>query len=85
MSMSCADGDSEGGDAKAEHSEAARPALAVEEAAQAQGVEHMSLAEARSLLDKDHYGLDKVKTCSLVNTPHVAWLLCVSVASALSS
>ena len=44
------------------HSDPPEPELTLQELAQARSVDQLSLAEARALLNKDHYGLDKVLT-----------------------
>lgn len=42
------------------HSDPPEPDLTLQEPAQMRSADQLSLAEARALLNKDHYGLDKV-------------------------
>lgn len=45
------------------HSHPPEPDLTMQEPAQMRSADQLSLAEARALLNKDHYGLDKVLMC----------------------
>lgn len=40
-----------------------KPDLTTQELAQVRTADQLSLADARAVLDKDHYGLDKVSMC----------------------
>ena len=40
-----------------------KPNMTTQELAQVRTADQLSLAEARAVLDKDHYGLDKVLMC----------------------
>lgn len=59
-----------------------KPDLSMQELAQGRNADQLSLAEARAVLDKDHYGLDKVLMCccddSLLHRNTI--LCCISVA-----
>ena len=52
--------DSDAPKTSSKHSEPPEPDLTLHEPAQVRSMDQLSLAEARALLNKDHYGLDKV-------------------------
>ena len=58
--ISLSNADSEGTKSSGKQSDAPEPELAQQEPAHLRSADQLSLVEARALLDKDHYGLDKV-------------------------
>ena len=55
-----ADSEAEGAESSSQRSQLAVAELPLQEPAALRSADQLSLAEARALLDKDHYGLDKV-------------------------
>lgn len=62
------DADSAAPESSSNHSNHPKPDLATQELAHVRTADQLSLAEARAVLDKDHYGLDKVLMCCFNDT-----------------